>query len=110
MAYSKSRGNNSAVVVATLGGLVGLTLGLYIFSEVLDVIFPLLYTCANTTHTYSTITACCYTGTNCLGALNTSATVAGYFGTTLTFIDSILPVVGIIAGYIMIKGAINRMG
>ncbi len=32
-----------------------------------------------------------------------------YFADTITFVQAILPIVGIIAGYIMIKGAIKRM-
>jgi hypothetical protein len=32
-----------------------------------------------------------------------------YFATTVTFVQDILPVVGIVAGYIMIRGALKRM-
>ena len=32
-----------------------------------------------------------------------------YFATAVSFVQDLLPVVGIIAGYIMIKGAIKRM-
>ena len=32
-----------------------------------------------------------------------------YFATTVSFVEDLLPVVGIIAGYIMIRGAIQKM-
>lgn len=82
MAYRRRFGrgsSNTRVIMRTLGGLTGLMLSLYVFHQVLTTVVPLV---------------------------NVSG---GYFSTTVDFVTDILPVVGIIAGYIMIRGAINRM-
>jgi hypothetical protein len=106
MAYQNG---SSKVAMATLSGLTALVLSLWVFDQILESVFPLLYTCAGN-GTYSNITTCCVVGAvECAGAINSSLTEAGYFGTTLTFVNDLLPVIGIIAGYIMIRVAIKKM-
>lgn len=82
MAFRRFKGRsngNSQVIMGTLSGIVGLILGLWVFNSILTTVIPL----ANVT--------------------------GSYFTTAINFTVQILPVVGIIAGYIMIKGAIKRM-
>lgn len=81
MAYGRrNRGSkNSSIAMSTLGGLVGLSLGLYVFSKILAVVFA---------------------------TVNSSDT---YFGLAMTFVQSLLPVIGIISAYLVIKRAIKAM-
>lgn len=83
MAYRRRRGrgaSNSRVVMGALGGLVALALSLYVFDQILDVVMPYI-----------------------------NSTNSVYFSTVHTFVTAILPVIGIVAAYIVIKGAIKRM-
>lgn len=109
MAYRRKGNNNTRLIASTLGGLVGLVLGLYVFNQILDSVIPLLYTCLGN-GTYFNTTSCCVSalGTDCVEA-NYSATQLNYFGTTANFVQDLLPIVGIIGGYLMIRMAINRM-
>ena len=67
------RGSNKASkVMGTLGQLVGLTIGLWIFDKILDVVIPLV---------------------------NSST----WFADTVSFVQDMIPVVGIVVGYQMIK-------
>ena len=110
MAYRNNA--NSRIAMATLSGLTGLVLALWVFDQVFEAIAPSFWTCAsgfalNTSASVPTLSsATCYNLTN---ASDTAAGTTGYFGTTLSFVDDLLPVVGIIAGYIMIRMAIKRM-
>jgi hypothetical protein len=82
MAYRKRRsygGNGNSKVI--MGTLSGLT-GLVLSLWVFDQVLDVVIPLVNT---------------------------STYFATTVSFVEDLLPVVGIIAGYIMIRGAIQKM-
>lgn len=91
-----------------LGKLLGLVFGLWVFDGVLKVVIPLVQSCSGN-GTWSNATTCCVAGTNCAIGVNGSAVTIGFFGTTIVFIQSIIPVVGIIAGYHLIKPLFYQM-
>ncbi len=77
MAYRRFRGRGRFIspskrAMLILGSFVGLAFGLWIYSEVLNVVIPLV---------------------------NTST----FFGSTITFIVTLVPVLGIVAGYKIAK-------
>jgi len=63
-------------VMMTLGSLVGLVFGLWIFDKILDVVIPIV---------------------------NDSV----YFADVVAFVQDMIPVVGIVAGYHMVKPLFN---
>ena len=75
--HSRPRGrggsqNAGQKAMNVLGAFVGLAFGLWIYSQVLDVVIPLV---------------------------NTST----FFGSTITFIVALVPVLGVVAGYKIAK-------
>jgi hypothetical protein len=74
--YRGRRMNKGKRVMLTLGSLVGLTFGLWIFDKILDVVIPIV---------------------------NDST----YFGDVVSFVQDMIPVVGIVAGYHMVKPLFN---
>lgn len=97
--------------MGTLSALTGLVLSLWVFDQIFDAVAPSLWSCANAS--YSVLSNATLSQAQCVwnnGTANFYASgVSGYFGTSLSFVQDILPVVGIIAGYIMIRVAIRRM-
>ena len=84
MAYRRFRGkrwghrSQGARAMAILGAFVGLALGLWIYSQILDIVIPLV---------------------------NTST----FFGSTVTFIVALVPVLGVVAGYKIAKPLFTGM-
>ncbi len=101
------KSKNKNIITLIIGGLVALVLALYVFSEVLDSIMPIIYSCVGN-GTFVNYTTCCVANTTCAG-INYSATDGGYFGTAVNFINSILPVIGIIAGFLLIRVGLKKM-
>lgn len=113
MAYRKGRGsNNKRVVMIALGGLVAMVLALWIFDQVLDAVAPLWWTCSGG-YTRNDSTGALGTASTCYEASNvsntTTATSESIFSTTGTFIQAILPVIGIVGAYIIIKYSIKKL-
>lgn len=99
-------------MMSALGEMVGLVLSLYVFDEVIDVIMPLLYSCNGTTGYIVNSTSLAPAATPiCVNAtyLNDSHNASGgYFGTALTFIRNLYPVIGILAAFEITVRALKK--
>lgn len=95
MAFMKG-GNN---MIKTLGQMVGLLLGLYVFDQIITVVLPLAANCTGGTTNYNASQATlCNSGT------------ASMFTTALVFTKNLFPVVGIMGTFEIIYRGLRKSG
>lgn len=95
------RGGNN--IMKTLGQMVGLLIGLYVFDQIIAVVMPLAANCSGGSANYnaSDTTDLCTSG---------PATGGGNFVTSLLFIKSLWGVVGIIGTFEIVYRGLKRSG
>lgn len=99
-------GRRSSVAINALGQMVGLILALYVFDQIIDAIISDVAGCTAIGMFFNSSNNLCQETGN---VSNTSA-VSGYFASVITFVDDLLPVIGIIAAFGIMYNAIKKMG
>ena len=111
----RSRRYNGAMsgnmMTKALGKMVGLLLSLYVFDEVISAIAPSLWNCATgytlNESTVSLSSATCYNASN-LSQATVSGSQSAYFGTAMTFVGNLFPVIGILGAFEIIYTALRQ--
>lgn len=100
------RGGNN--IMKTLGQMIGLLISIYVFDQIIAVVLPLSYNCG-TGYTANTTAQRCMLNTN---TTNSSAwiSIPSNFASSLTFLQSLFGVVGIIGTFEIIYRGLKRSG
>lgn len=112
------KGGNT--IIQSLGKLVGLLLSLYVFDQIIAVVLPLAYNCSAVTTTVTltgiknpSVWTANTTGGVCYQA-NSTATqttaIPSMFGSSLTFIQALFPIMGIIGTFEIVYEALRQTG